>query len=199
MQRFSTLLILLGMLACSEDLPPDLYDLGDPCRSATPFCFDVDTVRVCEDNVWALSTCEDVCTELGPAWVADGCENQCVCVPADPNGCTPGEALCADESTLRTCSETQEWEDAACQDLCAAEALNSAGCRMGDEPWMKPDACWCTSEGTPCTDEEPSCVDAQTLARCEAGVWVFEDCAASCGGAGVCDPFAELDACACEM
>lgn len=197
MARTAAIFAVLLLFGCSEE-PPRLIDLGDPCRSAGHVCVDDEMVEVCEDNVWALSSCEVVCSELGPAWIPDGCEVQCECVLADPDGCTPGETLCVDESTVRTCSDTQAWQDATCQDVCAAEALNSAGCRMGDEMWMKPDACWCTSEGTPCADEEPACIDEQTLAHCEGDVWVFEDCTQSCGGAGVCDLFADTDTCACE-
>lgn len=193
------------MVACAEEARP-LDEPGDPCRSAGHICVGDDMALVCEDKVWELASCEEICAERGPAWIPNGCELElhCECVLADPDGCTPGEAMCADESIVRTCSEAQEWEDAACDVLCAAEGLNSAGCRMGmgmdDEPWMTLDACWCTSEGTSCSGEEPICIDAQTLASCEADVWVFEDCAESCGGAaGVCDPFADTDVCVCEM
>ena len=184
--------------ACGEGAPTPLLDIGDPCRSAAEICVDDELVEVCEDEVWAIVSCDQLCAELGPAWIGGGCDDSCVCTPADPNGCTPGASTCVDDDRVGTCDETQTWEEVSCEELCADQGLNSAGCREGDAMWMKPDECWCTTEGTTCSaGAEPNCVNDQILASCEGEVWVFEDCAQSCGGSGSCDPFAEVDICSC--
>ena len=186
----------LALAACTDVIPPRLDDIGDPCRTTTQVCVDDESVQICEDQSWALASCESICASLGPAWIADGCEDGCVCMPANPDACTPGETICVDDDTIGVCDEMQAWEESACAERCATEGLSSAGCRTGDDVWMKPDACWCSIEGTACTNETSSCVGGEVLASCVDGVWVFEDCGEGCSG-GYCDPFGQVDVCVC--
>ena len=193
--RFPWLLCALALLACEQQPAPFLDDIGDPCRSAYDHCLDDDSVRSCVDGVWVERDCDAVCAELGPAYVADGCDRECVCVLADANGCTPGETACPDAEQVAVCDANQLFETSACTDVCAGLGLESVGCvDEGD----KPPSCWCTSQDTVCDEAAPDqCVDEQTLASCEGGVWSFSPCAAICGVPASCDPLQLPAVCAC--
>jgi hypothetical protein len=190
-------LVLASAPGCEDPRPPVLDQIGDPCRAAYRVCLDDDSVRRCEDGMWAVADCEQVCAELGPAYLADGCDGDCVCVLADADGCTPGETACLDDDTLGICSPSQGWEPSLCEQRCAASQLESLGCLDPTVASTDPAACWCTAEGTACAATAPSCVDDSTLARCVDGVWVFEDCTLDCGGPAPCDPWRSPAACAC--
>jgi hypothetical protein len=203
LERISQLLLLTAFalcapFACAEVVPGERYEIGDPCRSPYLFCYDDASVQRCEDHAWAVASCETVCAERGPAWIADGCDDEeaCVCVLVDAHGCTPGESACADEASVSVCSELQTWETTACAEPCAAMQLESLGCLPASE--TEPAACWCTAESTPCpADAAPSCVDSSTLARCVDGLWAFEDCAATCPATGQCNPWGATASCEC--
>lgn len=186
------LLLFLWVAACADVTPTVLDQAGDPCRLHISHhtCVDDDSALRCEASIWTVTSCESICTELGPAYVAEGCEEQCVCVLADPSGCVPGELTCMDEVSIGLCSPTQTWEVSACDDLCAASQLESLGCLDA--------ACWCTAEGTACdVTTPPACVDESTIASCTGGTWVFEDCSTVCGGPALCDAWLMTAACAC--
>lgn len=188
---------LILTIACEEASEPDrLGEVGDPCRSARQHCLSDATAQVCEDRVWVERDCESLCAELGPAYYASGCDFECVCSLVDPSGCTPGQSVCIDDETVGVCDELQVLEPRSCTERCAEVGLHEAGCREDDDG--DGGRCWCTAEGTPCSaTAAPTCVDQGTLAACEEGVWVFDDCAVLCDGPGVCDPLRELATCAC--
>lgn len=197
-------LALAPALGCEDEAPPALDQVGDPCRHPAQSCVDEGAVLRCEGGVRAIAACDTVCAELGPAYVAAGCERGCVCVLVEPEGCAPGETVCADPETLLLCSAMQSWEPQPCAQLCEATQLESLGCLDQSEDWDPrwndgyPAACWCTSEGTACEAQaQASCVDESTLAACVDGVWEFADCALSCAGPGRCDPWLGPAACAC--
>lgn len=187
--------LLLLITACTEIEPAKPFDdLGDPCRTAYDICLDEDSVQTCEADVWVERDCEDVCAELGPAYVPGGCEFECVCVLADPSGCTPSEAICVDAGTLGVCDETQELQPTPCSDVCSDAGLNEVGC-LEDEGEA---GCWCTNEGTSCEPSSmPTCVGAATIAMCEAGTWAFVGCDTVCGGPATCDPLQQPPVCDC--
>lgn len=192
------LLIIWLMLACScadgDDARPLLFDVGDPCRSAIQYCVDDTTVQRCVDDVWTLTACDDVCGELGPAYVSDGCENECSCVLADPLGCVPDDTACTGNDSVNICTETQEWQSLVCTEVCADIGLKSLGCIADDDE----EDCWCTVEGTPCeSSASPACVDAMTLAQCIAGTWVFEDCTQQCQESAQCVAWGDPPFCGC--
>ncbi len=203
MRRIAAPIVLLALatLACEDVIPPKLYNTGDPCRTNRDFCIDDEITHVCEDNIWTEQSCDSVCAALGPSYLADGCEQRCNCVLADPDACVPGETECVDDQTLGLCSELQTLETTSCAQICAATGREPVGCMAmpSDNPYEdEPAACWCTGEGTPCAaSEAPSCVDETQIARCINEVWVFEDCAAGCEGAGFCDPWRSPPDCAC--
>jgi hypothetical protein len=190
-------LVFASLSACEDSRPSVLDQVGDPCRATHQTCFDDDSIQRCEDGVWAVADCQQVCAEVGPAYVADGCGDDCVCVLADPNGCTPGETACMGADTLGTCSPMQGWESSSCEQRCAASQLGSIGCLDPTVDSTDSAACWCTAEGTACSAAEPTCVDDSTLGRCIDGVWVFQDCSVECGGLTQCDPWGSPAACAC--
>lgn len=191
-------LSLLWLASCGhEEAAEALLDVGDPCRGPQRFCVDEQSVRACVEDEWAIVDCEVVCNERGPAWVADGCAEDCVCILADPSGCSPAETTCADDETVEQCSDTQSWESFDCATLCIAMQLESLGCWPADA--KQPASCWCTTEGTPCVaDSQPTCVDGETLGSCEGGVWAYEDCVQVCGGPAACVPWTTPASCACE-
>lgn len=189
---------LLALSSCVRGGEPSLLlDVGDPCRAPQHFCADEVSLQRCVDDAWAIVDCEVVCSERGPAWVADGCDDDCVCVLADPSGCTPDETTCADDDTVSQCSEAQTWESFDCATLCMQVQLESLGCLPADAE--QPASCWCTTEGTPCAAQsQPTCVDGETLGSCNGGVWVYEDCGQVCGGPATCVPWTMPASCACE-
>jgi hypothetical protein len=187
---------LLGLASgCGPTDAPQLDAIGDPCRTAYDVCLDESSVRSCVDGVWAERECTAICSELGPAYVADGCDRECVCVLADPDGCVPGQTECIDAESVGLCDEQQIVQALVCTDVCAASGLASLGCLVDAE---EPANCWCTAEGTPCDGAAPTCVDEITIASCEADVWVFEECADVCGGQGRCDSLQSPAACECQ-
>jgi hypothetical protein len=191
--------LVLGCTAAdgADEKPlPLLYDVGDPCRTADRHCTDDATVVLrCVDDEWTLVSCEEVCGEQGPAYRADGCTNDCVCVLVDPDGCTPQESECVADDAVAVCSDAQAWASFECVEVCAEVGLESLGCLVDEDL----ESCWCTAEGTPCEDGAvPVCVDTVNLARCEAGVWVFEDCSESCAGEAACVAWASPPACECS-
>ena len=197
--------LLVLAAACEGVTPPRLDQIGDPCRDFGQVCVDDNVVLRCEAGVRVASDCDVVCAERGPAYVADGCELRCVCVLADGQGCTPEETACVADDTVSVCSATQSWEEVSCDELCDAAQLESLGCLDQSDDWDPdwyqghPAGCWCTTQGTACeAGAEPSCADASTLAACVEGLWVFEDCAASCVDTGQCDPWLSPAACACS-
>jgi len=196
MTRPWTLVLGLLLLGCvAEERPPWLYDIGDPCRTAYRFCVDDSSVQRCVDDVWVLARCDQACSELGPAYLARGCAEDCLCELADPDGCTPREASCAGSDTVDVCSDSQTWDRFECGDVCAVVALESLGCITDDEAA----SCWCTAEGTPCeANSPPVCVDSMSVARCEGGSWVFAACATTCGAPAQCVAWATPPACECS-
>jgi hypothetical protein len=196
------LILLMAALtqACSADAAPRLDQPGDPCRGDEHRCVDEHTVTRCANDIIVETDCDDVCAELGPAWSADGCDDQCICVPADPSGCWPGTTNCVNEQTLEQCSDNQIWEAIDCDELCAAAGRSSVGCaEQADELTGDPTAdCWCSGEGTPCDPAtSPTCVDETSLASCEDGSWVFQDCAEICGAPSPCVPWQTPASCSC--
>lgn len=177
--------LLLGSCMETEESGPPMFqhEIGDPCGSATESCIDEHTVQRCVDNIWAALDCDDVCVNLGPAYVSGACVDEvCECVLADPNACTPGDTVCMDPAAVSLCSESQTWEVSDCQAKCQESGLTSVGCVEGEETA----ACWCSAEGTPCDPNTPAvCADSVTLAVCIDDEWVFEDCALGCP-AGTC-------------
>ncbi len=196
-------LVLLAALTqgCRGADPAPLLDqLGDPCRGSRHSCVDEASVVRCEGDILVETDCDAVCAGLGPAWIADGCDGECVCVLADPSGCWPGEADCVNEQTLEQCSDSQTWEAFDCEQLCAAMGLSSVGCaEQTDDLSGDPTAtCWCSGEGTPCDPTtSPICIDETSLAICENGSWVFQDCAEICGELSQCVPWQVPATCAC--
>jgi hypothetical protein len=195
------LLIAVVARGCSEDDPaPRLDQLGDPCRGGTHVCVNEHRVTRCVDQIIVETDCDDVCAELGPAWIADGCDGECVCVPADPSGCWPGQTNCVNEQILEVCGDSQTWEGIDCEELCAAVSLSSVGCAVQADELSGglTAACSCSGEGTPCDPTAPRvCVDATSLASCEDGSWVFRDCAEICAGPSQCVPWQTPATCAC--
>lgn len=186
---------------CGGDPPPRLGEPGDPCRGNGHRCVDEVTVTLCEDDVLVETDCDRVCAVLGPAWISDGCDGECVCLPADPSGCWPGETDCVNGQTLEQCDDRQVWQAIDCEQLCAAEGLSSVGCSMtAHEITGDPTAaCWCSGEGTPCDPTNSAiCVDQTSLATCEDGEWVFDDCTEICGAPSQCVPWQTPAACACD-
>ncbi len=191
--------VTVGCSEAQEEPPPPLLELGDPCRTTLRYCIDEQTVQLCEDDVWTVKTCDEACAELGPAYVADACvDDDCSCALADPDGCVPGQTSCTADNSVSVCSDAQSWESVACDELCAESGLLSRGCIAGIDDVA---GCWCTSEGTPCDSTAPPvCADSVSLARCEDGLWSFEDCAASCASPseGQCIAWATPAYCACS-
>jgi hypothetical protein len=189
------LLALVSALAC-EQTPRSIA--GFPCRGEHMLCADAANGMSCVDQVWTEVDCASVCAERGPAWVAAGCiQRSCLCEPADPSACTPGERRCIDESTVELCSDTQVLQTFACEDRCAEQGLASLGCmtRETDSHGDPLYDCWCTLDGTPCEPGTmPACVDEHTLGSCSNGVWRFDDCSMfgkQCvpwGGVAMCEP-----------
>ena len=118
---------LAALPACAAVEPTDHDGIGDPCRSPSSFCYDDASEQRCEDHAWAVASCETVCAERGPAWVANGCDEVCGCVLANPKGCTPGETACADEDSVSVCSEQQTPVSVALADVTRLEARRSDG------------------------------------------------------------------------
>ena len=196
--------LLVGSACADRDSPPLLLEEGDPCRTITVTCIDDEHERACVDDVWTLRSCEERCSEQGPAMVPVGCDDSsldggCQCEPA-PGFCAPGELSCESAMELGYCDGEQSWSLLACETLCAADALRpiSLGCVV--DPLTGP-ACLCTAEGSTCTPQEEgisSCMDAERLLQCIQGVWTVSDCDEVCGQAAVCDPSAEAGAvCSC--
>lgn len=188
-------------LSCSEaDPAPRLDQPGDPCRGREHRCVDEHEVTRCESDILVETDCNEVCAELGPAWISDGCDGKCVCVPADPAGCWPGEANCVNEQTLQRCRDSQTWEAIDCEERCAAMGVSSVGCiEQADELTGDSTAdCWCSGEGKPCDPTTPAlCVDDTSLAVCEDGSWVFQECAEICGTTSQCVPWQTPAFCEC--
>jgi hypothetical protein len=196
------LALLVAALAggCGGDSPPRLDQPGAPCRGNDHRCVDEATVTRCEDDVLVETNCDIVCAELGPAWIADGCDGECVCTPADPSGCSPGETDCVNEQTLEQCDDSQVRHAIDCEQLCAANGLSSVGCSVtaNEITGDLTAACWCSGEGTPCDPTSPAmCVDETSLATCEDGEWVFDDCAEICGAPSQCVAWQTPVACEC--
>lgn len=199
----TSIVLLLPLLACEAGEPPELYNPGDPCNFDFQVCLDDESALSCEDRSWTALPCAQLCARLGPSFVAEGCELGCVCVPADPQACVPGQTQCIDDATLGVCDDQQVLEAFACAQLCDEQGLIELGCVAEVElapGIVAPAECWCTNEATPCdADATPSCVDDATLAACVDGVWVFEDCAQQCGQSGAqCDPWQTPAACGCS-
>jgi hypothetical protein len=187
---------------CSSELEP-LYDAGDPCRTITTFCVDVDVMMACLDGVWSEQDCSDFCEGQASGVESTGCESvtqwegSCACVPP-LNGCTPGETICESDDTLNYCGDDWQWSTASCAEICAAHPPNttSLGCMVQEE--SQSEACLCTAAGSPCTSENSACVDDHTLAMCENGTWSHVDCGEFCGGeANACVPSVQSGA-SCE-
>ena len=175
-----------------------LLELGDPCRTDYGFCIDETTAQRCVDQIWTSVGCADVCAELGPAYVADACVDDCVCVLADPSGCVPRETTCISESDLGVCNDVQVLETVECNDVCVDAGLESIGC-VAPVDIGESASCWCTGEGTPCDPESPPvCADSRRLARCESATWTVEDCAETCGGPAQCIAWAVPSFCECS-
>lgn len=186
--------------ACGGEPVPRFEQPGDPCRGTAHRCVDEATVTRCEDDILVETDCATVCAALGSAWVTDGCDGECVCVPSDPADCWPGETDCVNDQVLEQCDSDQVLEAVDCEELCAADGLSSTGCSVtADEISGEPTAaCWCSGEGTPCAPMDAAvCVDETSLATCEDGVWVFHDCAEICDAASPCVPWQTPAACAC--
>jgi hypothetical protein len=196
-KRVALLMLTIGAAwSCSMPSSPEQFGVGDPCRVGIPTCVDDVSVLRCEARTWAITDCETVCAELGPSYLSDGCDDDCVCVLMDPTGCAPSESICIDEYTLARCNDQQIWEPTLCEELCTAAGLLSVGC-LDQTADVEP-TCWCTGEGAACADAAPSCVDDSNLAICVEGTWVFEDCTSSCGNsAATCDPWQQPVACDC--
>jgi hypothetical protein len=195
-------LFFVALSGCGEEvIPPALDDIGDPCRSAITHCIDDDSVMRCEADVWTEVSCEVSCAELGPAYVADGCEQGCTCTLVDPSGCVPDETICMDDDNLGVCDESQSWETFPCDVLCATLQLEPLGCmeQLVEGPTEEYVAdCWCTAEGAGCDlTSAPTCVDESTIAQCVDDIWVFEDCSTLCGGPALCEPWLTPAACDC--
>lgn len=196
MRRLSRAVLLpvcLAAIGCHEDPPgADLVIEGGRCHASRGRCESATEILSCVDHVWTLTRCEDECAQWGPAYVAAGCRLQelgdyCICELRDDSACPAAESQCMGVDGLRWCNADQAWEELSCSELCASEAppLHSMGCFV----WDGRDACICTAEGTSCEADVPACADASALARCDAGVWVFEDCVHACGpSAGHCQP-----------
>jgi hypothetical protein len=198
--RLATLVAALVVGACEGTPAPRLDQPGDPCRGDTQRCLDEGTVLRCAGLTRVELTCDEVCGELGPAWVADGCARECLCVPADPSSCWPGETSCVNAQTLEQCDDAQSLEPIDCMQLCADAGLSSVGCIDDTDAFTgAPFAdCFCSAEGTPCSPSAaPICVDAATLAQCEDGTWSFQACADLCGAPSQCVPWQTPAACEC--
>lgn len=197
--------IRLGlMLSCwilpgceTEPNPVKLYDIGDPCRPYYSFCLDLSHVQRCIDNEWSVDTCETVCAEDGMVPIPEACEaDVCECTVVDPNGCTPGDAMCASIDALSLCDDTQTWVSHDCEQVCEYAGLESVGCMEATEESAA--SCWCTSEATPCdVGEAPACVDETAIAICENGAWMVVVCAEACGGPAQCVPGVDTHECEC--
>jgi hypothetical protein len=191
--------MLFSSSACSETSEPVwLDDIGDPCRSDSySVCVDSLHVERCEDDVWAVTSCDVVCAEMGMAYVAEGCDETCICTLKDPMGCTPGETVCASSDELSICDGAQLWSNFDCATVCADAGLASVDCVVGTDD--VPASCWCTSEGTACDPADASiCVDEAVLAVCVDEVWVFQSCNDICEEAGMCLPSSAPHECTCE-
>lgn len=207
MPRLPRLLLALVLTpACEAGVEPAWLDQpGDPCRGEAHRCGEPQAgepeVLRCEDDVLVARDCDVICSERGPAWVAEGCDRECVCVPIDPDGCWPGETQCADADTLERCDEGQQWAGSSCATACAEVGLNSTGCQPGTGETMydsTPAACWCSGEGQSCsTGEAPRCVGDGAIASCVDGAWTVVDCAEVCGNAASCVPWQSPASCAC--
>jgi len=198
----AALLLGAAALGCDGERPPNLFAVGDPCRTYSHSCLADNEALRCEDQAWALTSCDVICAENGPAYVADGCDFRCVCVLADPESCEPGASVCDDDQSVSYCTQTQTWEQRLCEQECATLQLESRGCieHEPEYPGAPPrSACSCTAEGTFCDSAAalPSCVDESTVGLCIDNTWVFEDCSLACEGAGVCDPWLSPAGCVC--
>jgi hypothetical protein len=190
------LTIVAGACGGSAGPAPPLDEIGDPCRDAYDHCLDDVSVRSCQSGVWTERSCDSVCADQGPAYVASGCDDECACVLEDPDGCTPGESVCLSDELLGTCDDTQTLQQRPCTEICADAGLEPVACVEGQN--FEPAGCWCTAAGTACSDEPDRCVDESTLASCEAGVWAILDCPSACGGSGSCDPLGVPAVCDCS-
>lgn len=178
---------------------------GGRCHASRGRCQSETEILSCIDHVWTLTTCDEECAQWGPAYVAAGCRLQelgdyCICELQDDSACPVAESQCVGVDGLRWCSTEQTWEEMTCTDVCASQdpPLRSMGCFV----WNGRDTCMCTAEGTPCEGSEPpTCADEGAVARCEEGVWTFEDCVHACGpDAGRCRPGTPTEEaqCACR-
>jgi hypothetical protein len=189
--------LLTLLLSCGDAGPVELDEIGDPCRSNYSFCVDPSSVQRCEHGIWTVAPCETVCGELGMAYVSEGCDETCDCVLLDPEGCTPGDSVCANGSEVSVCDGAQLWSNFECLSVCGDSGLASVGCMAETEG--TPASCWCTSEGTACEPGDASiCVDEAALAVCVDGAWVFQACGDICNGSGICVPSGDPHECACR-
>lgn len=107
MKRFIPALAC-ALAACrSPEFPPYLDQEGDPCRSSQKFCADDETARVCVDGAWAIRSCDELCADVGPKMLSEGCVTtpieDCVCTP-EPGACVPGSTLCESDTQLSYCA-----------------------------------------------------------------------------------------------
>jgi len=190
---------VLGLVgACNRaDL---LNEPGDPCRSLRTPCLDDSRSLRCIDEAWAEVDCAEVCGDLAPGVVSEGCEEDaCVCSPPE-GGCTPGAAVCEDAETLRWCTNSWAWSTDPCAGLCAEipPQSESHGCFPATEEFDL-DHCFCTIEGTECNDEDVSfCVEQAAISECADGFWRTIDCVEACGQEeAICRP-GEADGAGCD-
>lgn len=195
---FIMTIVLSASSACIDGAEPvRLSEVGDPCRSNFSFCVGPSSVQRCEDGVWTIAQCETVCGELGMAYVSEGCDETCDCALMDPEGCTPGDSVCASGSEVSVCDDAQLWSSIDCMSVCDDSGLASVGCMAETEDI--PASCWCTSEGTPCGRGDSSiCVDEAILAICVNETWMFQACDDICNGSGMCGPLSDPHECICR-
>lgn len=193
--------LIVPLIACVEPARP-LRAEGDPCRTLSKLCVTEESVLICDGDVWTERSCDEICLATGPGLASNGCQSDtngveaCVCAPP-PGGCTPGEAICANDETLALCDVDWAWVEVTCDEVCAqgAEPV-SLGCISDPDANS---ACSCSSEGTPCEGAASRCVAEELLASCEAGVWLYRDCVMECGAGGECVPAPDAGStCSCD-
>lgn len=200
------LLLVALALGCSEPpstpATPGDYTRreGDGCADAADECIDAVSLWQCEDRVWRVTDCSEVCATrggvVGCLSMIDGA--RCWCADDVP-ACIPGQAHCgSDLDEIRICDpQALQFYRESCEVLCdvVGPAYRSLGCSEHSEGHAE---CTCTLEGTPCSPDNPPHCERFALARCVDGVWVLEPCVCDTGIAS-CDPFGETGAeCVCN-
>lgn len=116
-----------GEDACACIPPEGVCDLEES------LCMDAESIAYCEAGAWSTAVCDDVCAELQPPRLSEGCLAEiggmawCSCTLAGAP-CLASNAECDGPTTLAVCDEGI-WRIDDCSEICGngqATCANSA-------------------------------------------------------------------------